>query len=272
MKKLPIPAFVHDLVPSFVSDFAKEHVPECVIDAAAEAIPVAAVAATVLYPHSSRGAVSIGSGYLSETTRNSTSANLESSGITYAGGDLYYVVEDTNANVIPVTLSINRANGSLSKDGISFGTPVKCNGGNDMEGCAYDPYSGTVWISQETSALIREFDPVTGELLRSAPVPAVQKKYNGNYSLESLSMSGDGLVLWTANEESLTVDGDKSSQTVGSTVRLTKFVRQSVRDNWSNAGEWAYVTQPVGTARSEDHERSGVADLCALPDGSLLVL
>ena len=43
-------------------------------------------------------------------------------------------------------------------------------GALDMEGCAFDPASGKVWISQETGALVGEYDPATGKLLRSAPI------------------------------------------------------------------------------------------------------
>ena len=193
------------------------------------------------------------------------------SGITYAGGNLFYAVDDNDNKLYPLTLAINRSNGSLTTSGITIGTGVVMSGGNDMEGCAFDSCSGYVWISQETSALIREYDPTTGTLYREAPVPAVQKKYRGNYSLEALTISGDGMTMWTANEEALTVDGLLATNSVGSVVRLTRFTRVSVYDNWTPNGEWAYVTQPIGSVKDE-HTRSGVSGLCALPDGTLLVL
>ena len=210
---------------------------------------------------------------VSQVTRPSsaTYGAEQISGITYAGGDLYYAVDDNDVKLYPLTLAINRSNGSLSSSGITVGTGVTMSSSHDMEGCAFDPASGKVWISQETSALIREFDPATGELTRSAPVPAVQKQYAGNYSLEALTIAGDGKTMWTANEEALKVDGPLATNTVGSVVRLTKFTRAAVRDNWTPAGEWAYVTQPIGTLK-DSNTRSGVSGLCALPDGTLLVL
>ena len=210
---------------------------------------------------------------VSQVTRpsSSTYGAEQISGITYAGGDLFYAVDDNDNKLYPLTLAINRANGSLTTSGITIGTGVVMSDGNDMEGCAFDPCSGKVWISQETNALIREFDPATGELTRSAPVPAVQKKYNGNYSLEALTISGDGKTMWTANEEALKVDGLLATNSVGSVIRLTKLTRESVYDNWMPNGEWAYVTQPIGTAK-DSNTRSGVSGLCALPDGTLLVL
>ena len=212
---------------------------------------------------------------VSQATRPSSSSYgaEQISGITYAGGDLYYAVDDNDVKLYPITLKINRDTGSLASgtNGMSIGTGVAMSGSHDMEGCAFDPASGKVWISQETSALIREFDPATGTLLRSAPVPAIQKQYYGNYSLEALTISGDGMTMWTANEEALKVDGNLATNMVGSVVRLTRFTRESVYDNWTPNGEWAYVTEPIGSVKDE-HTRSGVSGLCALPDGTLLVL
>lgn len=214
---------------------------------------------------------------VSEVTRpsSSTYGAEQISGITWAGGNLFYTVDDNDKKLYPLTLAIG-TDGSLAASGVTIGTGVTMEGCSDMEGCAFDAASGNVWVSQETSALIREYDPATGVLIRSAPVPAIQKQYYGNYSLEALTISGDGLAMWTANEEALKCDGTNATQNAGSTVRLTRFTRASVRDNWTPAGEWAYLTQAVGSApviwNGDVKSRSGVAGLCALPDGTLLVL
>lgn len=235
-------------------------------------LPAAALLAVIVsFIPASSSALSVTT--VSQVTRpsSSTYGAEQISGITYAGGDLYYAVDDNDVKLYPLTLAISRSNGSLATSGITIGTGVTMASSHDMEGCAFDPCSGKVWISQETSALIREFDPATGELTRSAPVPAIQKQYAGNYSLEALTISGDGKTMWTANEEALKVDGELATNTVGSVVRLTRFLRPSVHDNWTPNGEWAYVTQPIGSIKDE-HTRSGVSGLCALPDGTLLVL
>ena len=208
---------------------------------------------------------------------SSTYGAEQISGITWAGGDLYYAVDDNDNKLYPITLKINRDTGSLASgtNGITIGTGVVMAGANDMEGCAFDPASGKVWISQETNALIREFDPATGECIRSAPVPAIMRDYYGNFSLEALTISGDGLTMWTCNEESLKCDGTNSTLTAGTTVRLTKFSRASVYDNWTLAGQWAYLTRPIGESSGMylvSNARSGVSALTALPDGTLLVL
>ncbi|MCR5751816.1 MAG: esterase-like activity of phytase family protein [Kiritimatiellae bacterium] len=184
---------------------------------------------------------------------------------------MFYAIDDTDKKLYPFTLAIDRSNGSLATSGITIGTGVAMTSGSDMEGCAYDPCSGNVWISDESGAYIREYNPATGAIVRTAPVPAIQKKYSSNYSLEALTISGDGLTMWTSNEEALTVDGDLASASAGSVVRLTRFKRDSVRDNWTPDGEWAYVTDKI-TTEKDQYSRSGVSGLCALPDGTLLTL
>ena len=213
---------------------------------------------------------------VSHVTRpsSSTYGAEQISGITYAGGDLYYAVDDNDNKLYPITLAINRANGQLASgtNGISIAAGVTMSGANDAEGCAFDPCTGRLWVSEETGARIREYDVSSGALVRTAPVPTIQQQqYVGNYSLEALTIAGDGKSMWTANEEALKVDGALATNSVGSVVRLTKFVRNSVHDNWTADGQWAYETQPIGTAK-DSNTRSGVSGLCALPDGNLLVL
>ena len=213
---------------------------------------------------------------VSETTRpsSSTYGAEQISGITWAGGNLYYAVDDNDKKLYPLTLAIG-TDGSLAASGITIGTGVTMSGAADAEGCAFDPCSGKLWVSDETGAKIREYDPETGALLRTAPVPAIQGQYYGNYSLEALTISGDGRTMWTANEESLKCDGTNSTLTAGSTVRLTRFTRESVHANWTADGQWAYLTQPIAENSNQylaSSARNGVAALTALPDGTLLVL
>ncbi|MBR1837650.1 MAG: esterase-like activity of phytase family protein [Kiritimatiellae bacterium] len=236
----------------------------CLLASAVAAVPASAALKAVKVSEVSR------------PSRSGIDGNIQTSGLTYAGGDLYYAVDDDSTNICPVVISVNRADGSVPSGGVSVGASVKVPVAHDMEGCAYDPCSGGLWIAQETSALVREFDPVTGAKLRDAPVPAIQKDCYGNFSLEALTISGDGKTMWTCNEESLQCDGEKSTLAEGTTVRLTRFTRRSVRDNWTPAGQWAYLTQPIGEGKSDQslasNARCGVSALTALPDGTLLVL
>ena len=195
----------------------------------------------------------------------------ELSGITWAGGNRYYAVEDKEGALYPLAIDVT-PDGAIS---CSVGTPVSLAGAGDLEGCAWDPAAGTVWVSMESSSTpVREYDPATGELLRTAPVPSIMVSHRrGNFGLEALTISGDGLAMWTCNEEALTCDGDCSTTSAGTVVRLVRFTRASVRDDWVVGGQWAYRTDPLrDSAARFSSPRSGVSALCALPDGSLLAL
>lgn len=216
---------------------------------------------------------------IGEYSRSSTNG-VQMSGITWVGGNNYYVVDDNDGKIYPMTIVINPATGAVTSN--STGNGVTVSGAKDMEGCAYDAFSGKVWISDEGTynnrsvlANIREVDPETGKIFRKVAIPDPLLDYYSNFSFEALTISGDGKTMWTANEESLVCDGTNSTLTAGSTVRLTKFTRTKFDAAWELAGEWAYLTQPIRDASGQnlvDNARNGVAALTALPDGTLLVL
>ena len=195
-------------------------------------------------------------------------------GIAYAGGNSFWVLRDHNddtkhAEVYPLTLEINSTSGAITSQ--TLGSYFQPGSNNDSEGLAYDPGRGTLWISDEATPTIKEF-LTSGMAQRSAPVPDLQKsKKRGNRSLEALSISGDGLTMWTANEQALTCDGDVSdgNTSVATKVRLIRLTRPTVSGEWSLSGEWAYACDKCGGSTSS---QSGLSGLCALPDGSVLAL
>jgi hypothetical protein len=193
------------------------------------------------------------------------------SGLAWAGENRYYAVADREGAVYPLTIDIDRSTGAPRS--CSVGAPVRLSGARDVEGCAWDRFAGTLWVSDEEHASVREHDLRTGRALRDAPVPAVLKKPRWNLSLEALTLSDDGLTLWTANEETLPCDGARASVTNAGTVRLTRFVRSSPGAHWRAAGQWAYRTEKM-TDRTNPTKlnRCGVSALAALPGGGLLVL
>ena len=219
-------------------------------------------------------ALSISKG--SETSRSTSSGGEQISGITWAGGNLYYAVNDDDGKIFPITITVNSSSGEISAN--TVGTGVSLSGADNLEGCAYDPATGNVWVSTEsgTPAII-EYNPTTGAKGRTVNLPPIFKNFcRGNFKLEALTISGDGLTMWTANEESLSCDGPISTTpraTGGTTVRLLKLTRASVRDNWTPAAQYAYKTYGLNTPKAyHNAQRSGVSGLCALPNGQLLVL
>lgn len=211
---------------------------------------------------------------VSEVWRSDLTNAVEISGVTWAGGDRYYAVDDADRKLYPLVIEIDRASGAIVTNSVGTGVPLA--GAGDPEGCALDPGSGTVWVSDEKGARIREYDPATGAVLRAAPVPSIFSQCRKNFSFEALTISEDGGTMWTCNEEALECDGATSTKEEGSVVRLTRFTRPSPSGTWTAAGQWAYLTQPVGSdpwlRGGEPMTRSGVAGLCALPNGTLLVL
>lgn len=196
---------------------------------------------------------------------------IELSGITWLGGDSYLAVDDESGRLYPLTLVIDPADGTLSTNGIVLGAGIPLPGVSDPEGCAWDAASGTVWVADEASSAIREHDPSDGAIRRTAPLPAALRHPRPNLGLESLAISPDGLAMWTANEDTLPADGERGSPTQGALVRLVKFARDTPRDGWREAGQWAYRVDPVA---GDPHPKAlgGVAGLAILPDGSPLVL
>ena len=196
-------------------------------------------------------------------------------GITYAGGNQYYAVRDHNDNnlaeLYPLTININPSTGEILSH--SFDSPIELIGNGDSEGVAYDPSTGYIWVSDESTPTISEYLPSMGSRLRSLTLPDIQRtKKRSNKSLEALSMSGDGLTLWTCNEEALSCDGDASSTSVKTVVRLTKYMRADINSEFVLAGQWPYKCETCQSSLASSYQQTGAAGLCALPDGSLLVL
>ena len=198
------------------------------------------------------------------------------SGITFVGGNRFWTVADdgSEGGVYECEIDLNDAGTAISAFSIcSTNDRVRLGSASDLEGCAFDPATGNVWASDEGGRSIREYDSETGEKLRSIAIPAILSGYRYNFGFEALTISGDGLALWTANEEALECDGAISSHAAGTTVRLAKFTRPTVRDVFALEAMYAYTTDPwTNEYNYSGKARCGVAGLCALPDGSLLVL
>jgi hypothetical protein len=147
----------------------------------------------------------------------------------------------------------------------------------DTEGIAFHPSQpDRVLVSYErdTDANpvipgIRQYD-LQGNRLQTLPLPAVWRT-NGNTrtnrGFESLTRTIAGGFVWTGNEEALTIDGAQATGTMGTTVRLQQL---AFANNMATpAAQFAYEVDPV---HGPQPDRSGLVDLVALPDGSLLAL
>ncbi len=196
------------------------------------------------------------------------------SGITRLGGNRYAAIDDSGARLYPLTLEIHPETGVITAH--AFDPPVVLIG-TDLEGVAYNAARHSVYTCDEVGSVIREH-ALSGDFLGEVTVPPVMRAYRINLGLESLSLRDDGLELWTCNEEALfnvalgVDDGPRSTRTTGTHVRLTRFTREHVQADWTLAGQWVYVVDPMGGDVCQGYERSGVVEVCVLPDGTLLVL
>lgn len=191
--------------------------------------------------------------------------DLELSGIAYAGGSQFYAVSDQGGMLFPLDVTIDPTSGAIL--GVEVGSGTVLAQGVDLEGIVYDAASGSVLVADESGPALREHALSDGALLDEIALPAIFSAARSNLSLESLTLDSAGGLLWTANEEALTVDGEPSGFATGTTVRLQRF--DASREP---AGQWAYTTDPIPGGPALGLERSGVADLLALPGGELLVL
>lgn len=183
------------------------------------------------------------------------------SAVSRIDGDRYYCVDDRGGWLHEVVIAVG-------SDEVSFRTnrAVRLEGRVDLEGCAYDPLTRNVWVSDESDTSVRAFDPKTGREVASLDIPEVySRNVRKHRSLESLAISSDGLRLYTANEESLKCD-------VTNVVRIQEFVRCGARDAFRPSRQFKYVVDPAGGSPFGRHTFSGVSSLLAMDDGSLLVL
>lgn len=192
-------------------------------------------------------------------------APSELSGLTWKGGADYLAVSDAGKSrgLFPLKIVIHPDTGFV--ESVTPGPKVAISAGTDLEGVAYAPDRGIVYVADEWASAIRMYSP-SGKALGNVPVPKVFAKVRKNLGFESLSYA-DGM-LWVTTEQALPHESQSASATEGSIVRMQRF------DSTGRAkGQWAYqVDSHGGAAFLSGRETSGVSDLCALPGGQLLVM
>ena len=200
------------------------------------------------------------------------------SGITWAGGTRYYAVSDDvfthEIGLYPMTVEL--ATNGLSIVSCALPPPtnrIQLAAAYDLEAVAFDAANGTVWAADETRGTVKEYRIADGSVVRALSLPDELRRPRSNLGIESLTLSEDGKTLWTCTEEALPRDGPRSSPTNGTTVLLLKYMRSTSKALFMLEGIYPYTTD-AWTQPYDYHGkgRRGVSGLCALPDGSLLVL
>ena len=192
------------------------------------------------------------------------------SGIAHVGGNRYLSVDDRGGLLHELELVLDEE-GDVKSCKVT--RSVALEGRVDLEGCAYDPLDGRIWVSDECDTTIRQFDPETGRETARVAVPEVfERSIRRNRSFEGLSISPDGFRMYVANEDTLTCDGGPADETKGGIVRIQEFVRTGKDAKWMPTRQFRYRTDPVEGMKYKGTAISGVAGLCAPGDGTLLVL
>ena len=170
------------------------------------------------------------------------SANL--GGIAWVSNGTYIAVTDWNSVIWELTLPYNPKTGRvLSCELKRLSSPVMA---VDVEALALDPLNGSVWLADERAATIRQYSYVSGKALAgNVDIPASLKNFRQDSGFESLSISADGLSMWTCTEEALKSDGSRATRKVGTDVRLARFRRKSAKEIWKMSGQWVYHTDPI---------------------------
>ena len=186
------------------------------------------------------------------------------SGIANAGDGVFWAADDSGKIVKGrIVFKVGDSGpGPLSWTRLErFGCP----GVVDPEGIAYDKADGTLWVADEGSSDIWHVDPATRSVLGKVEMPPIYRTVEKNRGIESLAIGNDGLTLWTANEDEL--PGDEGS----GCVRLQRFSRTSVTNDWKASGQWAYpLTHELKVRKLKI--RNGLSELCVTPSGELLAL
>ncbi len=184
-------------------------------------------------------------------------------------------------------VSFTKATKLLKPDG-SFYAPQS----TDTEGIGLTR-KGTVLISSEgqvdapgqirTKPFINEYSVATGRFVRSLPIPdkflpdanlaASQTKGTyDNLSLESITISPNGKTLFTADENALFQDGQRSGGSNPNPSR-SRIVKYNLATGQPTK-EFLYLTDPVATPlpTPTSFATAGLVDLLALNGRTLLAL
>jgi hypothetical protein len=185
-----------------------------------------------------------------------------------AGHYQFVAVPDDGGKLIHLDVKISSTGSLIGAKSVSSITLPSI---LDTEGVVYTNQArNSVFISEENNPGVHEYVLATGAHLQTVSIPPVFLNRRVNNGFESLARSPDGTTMWTANEEALTVDGPVSTATAGTTVRIMKMNVDI--NSVATAEQYAYHVDPIHTVGFASQRRSGVSDLVALPDGTVLAL
>lgn len=177
------------------------------------------------------------------------------SGIAWLGGDKYAVVSDKSANegFYIFTIDIDSVTGNIRN--VVCEDFVECGKGNrDLEGIAWMPERGWIMMCGEKDNTIRAYSRDGKNISVDIPKHIAHTNLPGNSGLESLSFNAATKRLWTCNETA--------------PVTLVAYDDAfNIRESFPYA-----MDAPKKDGTKAAAYAHGVSEVCAMDDGSLLVL
>lgn len=192
------------------------------------------------------------------------------SGMTHLQGDEYAVVNDKSlSNGFSVfRIEIDSITGDIMSvvDRGFHGNDIT---GGDLEGVAYNPVTGTLFICSEADNSIAEYTLRGNTTGRRMAVPGVYRHATGNAGLESLAYNVHTGMFWTMNESTLACDGMQATSVnkVKNRLRLQAF-----GEDLMPLSQYAYLMDEPVADKAAGSYAMGVSDVLALDNGRLLVL
>lgn len=197
------------------------------------------------------------------------------SGIAWIGGNRYAVVDDKSERngFYLFEVEIDTARRRLTKvecvDFVATDDAANFSKRRDAEGIAYLPHLNTLLIAGEADGRIIEYTLDGHPTGREVALPPMISNAVRNKGLESLSYQAATQRLWTCTEGPLPGDGTAATATNGACnrIRLMAFDGELIP-----CGQYAYLMDAPHSHKAARTFAIGISELCALPDGSLLVM
>ena len=192
------------------------------------------------------------------------------SGITPLGGDSFAVVDDKSpsAGFYVFHIHMDSLTGKiLSLSRSPFRGEIEAEKA-DCEGIAYRPQTQTVFISDERTQAIREFQmdgQPTGHQLQIPPGFSPED-IESNAGFEALAYDSAAHCFWTVTENPLKADAPYGSARQ-QVLRLLAF-----GDDLQPLAQYPYLMEPAQLKNNGKYYAYGISALLAPGDGSLLIL
>ena len=197
------------------------------------------------------------------------------SGIAWLGNDRYAVVDDKSPRngFHLFSIRIDTVAGKLlhveNLDFVPARDAAATQPCRDAEAIAYLPHRQTLLIAGEADGRILEYTLDGQATGREVSMPPSFQHTGQNGGLESLTYNAHTHRLWTCPETTLPADGQPATATngVANTIHIQAF-----NDDLQPCGHFLYQTDTPHSHKPASAYAMGVSELCALDDGSLLVL